>query len=477
MRSEHVPQRPDLVVVGGGTAGIVGAKTAASLGADVVLVERHEPGGDCLWTGCVPSKTLLSAAHRYAQSRRDVVEAGTTRGLDISVDFTAVMDRVRQAIATIAPTDSPRALERSGVRVLHGTATFTGPDRIDVDGTPLDFRRALVATGAAPAVPPIPGLDNTRYLTSDTVWSLTELPSALAILGGGSIGCELGQAFARLGSKVTIVEAEDRLLPREDPAAAEIVRHALQADGVEVRLGQPVTRVDADAVTLEDRTSISYAQLLVAVGRTPRTSDLGLDAAGVQTTPRGMVRVDRSLRTTNRRIWAAGDLTGHPQFTHTAGMHGSLAATNAVLGLCRSTDSLVIPRVTFTSPEVAAVGVSPETAQKCGLHTVTVAHREVDRAVAEHDTSGYSTLVLDRRGRILGSVIVGPRAGESIGETTLAIQNGLRVQALASTTHPYPTFSDGIWNAAITDVRRQLRRPGVRTGIRILLSLQRRMHR
>lgn len=259
-----------------------------------------------------------------------------------------------------------------------------------------------------------------------------------------------------------------RTRPRQGSCSAP-----LQADGVEVRLGQPVTRVDVDAVRLEDQTRIGYAQLLVAVGRTPRTRDLGLDAAGVQTTSRGMVRVDRTLRTTNRRIWAAGDLTGHPQFTHTAGMHGSLAATNAVLGLRRSTDSLVMPRVTFTSPEVAAVGVSPETASRSGLRAVTVAHREVDRAVAEQDTNGYSTLVLDRRGRIVGSTIVGPRAGESIGEATLAIQNGLRAQAVASTTHPYPTYSDGIWNAAVADVRRQLRQPAVRAGIWVLRSLQR----
>ncbi len=473
MRSKHSQRRPDLVVVGGGTAGIVGAKTAASLGADVVLVERDEPGGDCLWTGCVPSKALLSAAHEWSQVRRAAGEGPAAAGDQLSVDFPAVMDGLRKAIATIAPTDAAPALEAAGVRVMAGTATFTGPDRIDVDGTPLRFRHALVATGSAPAVPPIPGLDHVRYLTSDTVWSLTELPSALVILGGGSIGCELGQAFARLGSKVTIVEAEDRLLPREDLAAAGVVLRALQADGVEVWLGQPVTRVDVDAVRLADQTRMGYAQLLLAVGRTPRTSDLGLDAAGVQTTSRGLVSVDRTLRTSNRRIWAAGDLTGHPQFTHTAGMHGSLAATNAVLGLRRSTDSLVMPRVTFTSPEVAAVGVSPETAHRSGLRAVTVAHREVDRAVAEQDTNGYSTLVLDRRGRIVGCTIVGPRAGESIGEATLAIQNGLRAQAVASTTHPYPTYSDGIWNAAVADVRRQLRQPAVRAGIRVLRSLQR----
>ena len=474
MRSRHRQGRPDLVVIGGGTAGIVGAKTAASLGADVVMIERDVPGGDCLWTGCVPSKALLSAARRHADARRTRAEASPTAEPDAPVDFDRVMAGVREAIDTIAPVDSVPALESAGVTVLTGTATFTGPETVEIDGSSLRFRRALLATGSAPLVPPIEGLSDVDHLTSDTVWSLSALPARLVVLGGGSIGCELGQAFARLGSAVTIVEAADRLLTREEPAAARIVRESLQADGVDVLLGRPVTRVRAGSVVLDDGTAVAYDALLVAVGRAPRTADLGLDLAGVELTETGMVSVDHTLRTSNRRVWAAGDLTGHPPFTHTAGMHGSVAATNAVLGLRRSTASLVMPRVTFTSPEVAAVGVAPASAEARGLRTVTVEHSEVDRAIAEGETRGYSTLVLDRRSRVIGASIVGPRAGESIGEATLAIQNGLRTQAIASTTHPYPTFSDGLWNAAIADTRRQLRQPVIRAGIGVLRALQRR---
>jgi pyruvate/2-oxoglutarate dehydrogenase complex dihydrolipoamide dehydrogenase (E3) component len=463
---------PDLVVVGGGTAGIVAAQSAASLGARVVMIERDAPGGDCLWTGCVPSKTLLAAAHTIAQARRAARYGLAVR--DGPVDFAAVMAHVHAAIATIAPVDSVDALKAAGITVMTGTAVFTGPDSLDVDGTPVRFRRALVATGAAPTLPPVPGLAECGPLTSGTVWSLTDLPSQLVILGGGSIGCELGQAFARLGSQVTLIEGDGRLLPLEPPAAADLLLRALRADDVDVRLGQLVTQVDSGAVILADQTRIEFDQLLVAVGRTPRTDGLGLAGAGVQITERGVVEVNKSLQTTNPRIWAAGDLTGHPQFTHTAGMHANLAATNVVLGLRRSTDRLVIPRVTFTQPEVASVGVTAPTEQTDrGLRVVTIRHGDLDRAVTEDDTAGFSQLVLDRRGRVVGATIVGPRAGESVGEATLAIQNGLRARDIASTTHPYPTFNDGVWNAAIQDVQRQLRTPLVRAGIGRLLKLRR----
>lgn len=470
---------PDLVVLGGGTAGIVGATTAASLGAHVVLVERSQPGGDCLWTGCVPSKALLSAAHTVAQARGATKYGLRLRGdgddgETAAVNFAAVMSHVRTAIATIAPVDSVESLEAAGVRVLTGTGRFTGPDRLSVAGTTLSFRRALIATGADPALPPVPGLAASQPLTSDSVWSLTELPERLVVLGGGSIGTELGQAFARLGSRVTLVETGRQLLPLEDPAAAELLATALRADGVDLQVGQPVVRVEVDTVVLADGTRIGYDRVLVAVGRTPRTAELGLESAGVQTTTPGMVVVDRGLQTTNPRIWAAGDLTGHPQFTHLAGMHASLAVTNAVLGLHRSTARVLVPRVTFTQPEIAAVGVSSvQAGQQRGLRVVHLPHHHVDRAVAEDDATGYTDLVLDRRGRLVGATIAGPRAGESIGEATLAIQQGLRVSAVAATTHPYPTYNDGLWNAAIHHVRSQLARPLAARAVRALVRIRR----
>ncbi len=468
----------DLVVVGGGTAGIVGAKTAAQLGARVLLVERARPGGDCLWTGCVPSKALLAAASAAAAARgadRLGVDVGEVR-----VDFARVMAHVHGAIAHIEPTDSPDALRAAGVQVMKGVARFTGPDTLDVDGRPVAFRQALLATGAEPAVPPISGLSDAAYLTSETIWGLNELPDDLVILGGGSIGCELGQAFARLGSQVTIVEGAPRILPREDGYAAQLVAESLTADGVQLRTGQSVDSVEqaepseatSGALLLDDGTQVPFGRLVVAVGRSPRTKDVGLEDAGVEIVKGGFVKVDDHLRTTNSRIWAAGDLTGHPQFTHTAGVHGSLAASNAILGLPRKVDLSAIPRVTYTHPEVAAVG-EPTDPLPDGLLLHEVHHEEVDRAVAEGEMSGVSRLAVDAKGRIKGATVVGPRAGESLGELTLAISRGLRTRDLAGVIHPYPTYNDGPWNAALADARATLAKPAVRAALTVVVGARR----
>ncbi|CAA9391592.1 MAG: Mercuric ion reductase [uncultured Nocardioides sp.] len=476
MNATDVDTEPwDLVVIGGGTAGIVGARTAARFGARVLLIERDRTGGDCLWTGCVPSKALLAAADVAARAR-----AGSRFGVEVSgvsIDFTAVMEHVRGAIAHIAPVDSAESLEADGVTVWHGTAEFTAPDRLVVGERRVAFVQALLATGAAPAEPPIPGLDETPHLTSESVWHLDRLPEHLVVLGGGSIGCELGQAFARLGSRVTIVEGGRRLLPREDQDAACVVADSLDADGAEVSTGVEVTAVGQEdgrpCLELADGRTIRATHLLVAIGRTPRTQGLGLDRAGVETDDHGFVRVDEHLRTSNHRVWAAGDLTGHPQFTHTAGVHGSLAASNAVLGVRRTVDLSAVPRVTYTQPEVAAVGVSTESPPE-GMRTLTWRHTHVDRAVTEQDTSGFTRLTVDRRGRIVGATITGPRAGESIGELTLAISQGLRTRDLAGVTHPYPTWNDGLWQAAIADLRDQLDRPVPRRLLSTLVRGRRR---
>lgn len=465
----------DLVVVGGGTAGIVGAKTAARFGARVLLVERDRTGGDCLWTGCVPSKALLAAADVAATARAGARFGITVDGL--SVDFAAVMDHVRSAIAHIAPVDSPEALEAEGVTVWHGQAEFTGPHEITVGERHVTFTQGLLATGAAPAIPPIPGLAETAHLTSESVWQLDELPDHLVVLGGGSIGCELGQAFARLGSRVTVVEGAPRLLPREDEDAASVVAESLTADGAAVITGVQVTAAGHEdgrpCLELADGRTVSASHLLVAVGRTPRTRDMGLERAGVELDRHGFVRVDDHLRTSNPRIWAAGDLTGHPQFTHTAGVHGSLAASNAVLGVRRKVDLTAIPRVTYTQPEVAAVGVGTE-APSDGLRALTWRHTHVDRAVTEQETGGFTRLTVDRRGRIVGATVTGPRAGESIGELTLAISQGLRTRDLAGVTHAYPTWNDGLWQASIADLRDQLDRPATRRVIGTLARGRRR---
>lgn len=473
------PAAWDLVVVGGGTAGIVGAKTASRLGATVLLVEKDRAGGDCLWTGCVPSKALLAAAEVAAAARSGAGLGVSTAEVDI--DFTGVMDHVRGAITQIAPVDSPDALQAEGVTVMQGCARFSGPQQITVEGERIEFTQALVSTGASPAVPPIPGLDSVPYLTSDTVWRLDRLPSRLVVLGGGSIGCELGQAFTRLGSSVTIVEGAPRLLPREDEGAARVVTSTLRHEGTQVITDAKVTEVaglssgsqgsedgDVGCLELSDGRRLPFTHLLVAVGRSPGTRDLGLDVASVDVDKRGFVRVDDHLRTTNRRIWAAGDLTGHPQFTHTAGVHGSLAASNAVLGVRRRVDLTAVPRVTYTQPEVAAVGITTDQPPD-GLRVLTWQHTHVDRAVTAAQTSGFTKLTVDSRSRILGATVVGPRAGETLGELTLAIRQGLRTRDLAAVTHAYPTWNDGAWNAAIADLREQLERPGAASrGIQAL---------
>ncbi len=352
--------------------------------------------------------------------------------------------------------------------VRRATARFTGPDTADVGGEAVEFGSALVATGSDPLVPPVPGLREAAPLTSDTVWDIAVFPRRLVVLGGGSIGCELGQAFARLGSAVTVVEAAPRLLPNEDPDASELVTAALHHDGATVHTGVAVAAADPAGVDLADGRRVDADVLLVALGRAPDTRGLGLDDAGVAVDERGFVQVDRTLRTANPRIWAAGDVTGHPPFTHLAGVHGSTAATNAVLGLRRrAEDPALVPRVTYTSPEVAAVG------PRDGHRVRTIALAEVDRAVTDDRTDGFTRLVLDRRGRVRGATVVGPRAGEALAEVTLAVRQGLRAGDLAGTVHPYPTYGDATWSAAIADVRARLAARPARLVIRVLRGLRR----
>lgn len=487
----------DLLVVGGGTAGLVAARTAARFGAKVALVERDRTGGDCLWTGCVPSKALLAAADLAARAR-----AGAALGVhvgDVRVDFPAVMRHVGAAIAHIEPVDSVAALQRAGVTVVQGEARFTGPRTVAAGGRELVFRRALVATGAAPVVPDVPGLREARPLTSDTVWTLPRLPDRLVVLGGGSIGCELGQAFARLGARVTLVEALPRVLGREDPDAAALVHRRLVEDGVEVLTGHRAVRVDpggttggaagpgasaqAGRIMLSTGgtggtgAAVDYDALLVAVGRAPRSGGLGLDRAGVLVDEQGFVTVDERLRTSNPRVFAAGDVTAHPQLTHVAGVHGSLAAVNAVLGLRRRVDRSAVPRVTFTDPEVAAVGRATwaEPGAPSGPPTlVTRHHDEVDRAVAEGRTEGFARLVLAADGStVVGATVVGPRAGESLAELTLAVRRRLSVTMLAGTMHAYPTYGDGPWLAAVDRVTDRLAEPRARAVTAGLLRLRR----
>ncbi|GGL89125.1 dihydrolipoyl dehydrogenase family protein [Nakamurella endophytica] len=471
----------DLLVVGGGTAGLVAARTAARLGASVLLVERVRTGGECLWTGCVPSKALLAAAHAAADARaaaRLGVRVGDGTHGAVAVDFPAVLAGVRRAIAAVQPDDSVESLEAGGVEVLSGTARFTGPAAAEVDTGAagvrvVRFRSAVLATGSDPVVPDVPGLAGAAPLTNEDVWTVDDLPRRLLVVGGGAIGCELGQAFARLGSAVTLVESGSRLLVREDPEAAALLARALAADGIDLRTGVALRSVHpaadgAHRAELSDGTTVGFERVVVAAGRRPRTAGLELAAAGVDVDEHGQVVTDTALRTSNPWIFAAGDVTAHPRFTHVAGVHGSTAAGNAVLGLRRRADPAV-PRVTFTQPEVAAVGVAAQD----GRHVLTVRHEEVDRARAEDAGPGFTRLVLDRRNRIVGATVVGPRAGEMLSELALAVRLRCTAADLAGTMHAYPTYADGSWKAAIARVQDQLDGRLARLAVQVL----RRWHR
>lgn len=467
----------DLVVIGAGSAGLTAARTAARLGGRVLLVERDRMGGDCLWTGCVPSKALLHVAGQVAAARR-AGDFGLTADPG-PADLARVMARVRSAIAAIEPHDSAAALTPLGVETVHGDARFAGPRTVEVDGRRVAFRFALVATGSAPALLPVPGLAAADPLTSDTVWELGALPGRLAVLGGGPTGCELAQAFARLGSTVTIVEAAGQLLPREEPEGARLLRERLEGEHVTVLTGAPADRVEPGLLHTAAG-QVPFDRLLVAAGRTPRTAGLGLAEAGVEVTARGHTRVDARLRTTNPRIYAAGDVTGRSASTHLAGAQAAAAVADALLGVRRRIDYRAVPSVTFTDPEVARVGLTgAEATERYGARARvrTLRHDRVDRAVADRRTDGFTTLVLGPRDRIVGATVVAPRAGETIAHLAAAVRLGWTASRYAATVHPYPSYADGPWNAAIAEATARLDAPVPRRSVAALLAVRRRTRR
>jgi pyruvate/2-oxoglutarate dehydrogenase complex dihydrolipoamide dehydrogenase (E3) component len=448
----------DLVVIGGGTAGLVCAAGAAGLGARVAIVERARLGGDCLNTGCVPSKALLRAARAVHDARR-AADAGVT--MTSRVDFAAVMDSVRARRADLAPHDSAQRLSSLGVHVFLSEASFAGPRSVSVDGRELKFRRAVIATGSRPTIPPIPGLSNRPFLTSETIWDLREQPRSLLVVGGGPIGCELAQAFGLLGTDVSLVETEPRLLPREDRDAAEIVTRRLTADGVRVRTGASIGARDLDADAV-----------LVAVGRTPNTEELNLDAAGVVASGRG-VTVDDRLRTSNRRIYAAGDICSAYQFTHAADAMARIVIQNALFHGRKRVSALVIPWATYTFPEVAHVGPTSDEVAKAGAEALTVQFADVDRAVIEGDPDGFLR-VHHRKGRVLAATLVAPHAGELIGQIASLLRRGGSVAEFSGDIFPYPTAADVLRKAGDTYRRTQLT-PRIRGVLGRYFAVTRRM--
>ncbi len=448
--------RYHLVVIGAGTAGLVAAAGAAGLGARVALVERHLMGGDCLNVGCVPSKAVISAARAWHDARAASSRFG---GPPVAGegDFGAAMERMRKLRADLSAVDSVRRFTELGVDVFLGHGRFSGPDQVTVADAVLRFRRAVIATGARPAVPAIPGLAEAGYYTNETIFSLTARPARLVVLGAGPIGCELAQAFARLGSAVTIVTHGDRVLPRDDPDAGGIVEAALRADGVSIEYRAQVQRVDGGPggtrvhVERGGRTAIVQGDaLLLATGRAPNIDNLGLETAGVAVGERGVV-VDDRLRTTNRRVYAIGDVASRYQFTHAADFQARLVIANALFFGRGRASRLVIPWSTYTSPEVAQVGLTAAEAHRNGvaIDTITVPFGDVDRAVLAGDTEGFVRVHLKRGSdTLMGVTVVAPDAGDLIAEATLAMANGLGLSAMGRTIHPYPTIAEAYRKAA-----------------------------
>lgn len=454
-RNPEPSGRYNLVVIGGGTAGLVSAAGGAGLGAKVALVERHLLGGDCLNVGCVPSKALLHAAHVAAEARA-AARAGVAVG-DVAVDFPAVMERMRRLRTQIAPNDGAPRLAGLGVDVFLGEARFTSPRTVEVDGRLLEFARAVIAAGGRASAPEIPGLADAGYLTNETIFSLTALPSHLLVLGGGPIGCEMAQAFARFGSRVTLLQDTEHVLPREDRDAAEIVDRQLRQDGVEIVTGTRVVGVAVRdgrrVVTWQrggERHETECDRILVAAGRVPNVEGLGLEAAGVAVGPHGVV-VDDFLRTSNPRIYAAGDVASRFKFTHTADALARIVLTNALFLGRKRASALLVPWCTYTSPEVAHVGLHAKDAEEQGIavDTLTIPLADVDRAILEGDADGFLRVHLKRGSdRILGATLVGRHAGETISEITVAIATGTGLGRLASVIHPYPTQAEVIRKAA-----------------------------
>ena len=474
--------RYNLVVIGGGTAGLVTAVGAAALGAKVALVERRLLGGDCLNVGCVPSKALLRCA-RAAADVRDAGQFGVLLGEPARVDFSAVMERMRRLRAEISPHDSAERFRNLGVDVYLGDARFAGPDRVVVASQTLHFARACIATGSRAAVPKIDGLEGIAFHTNETIFSLTELPRRLAVVGGGPIGCELAQAFARFGSEVVLVQRGDRLLPHDDHDASMIVQQAMTRDGVRVVLDAQLDAVSQTtdgkqlriALAEGSHEQLTVDELLIGVGRVPNVTGLGLEAAGVAYDSQQGVQVNDFLQATNRRIYAAGDVCTRYRFTHMADALARIVIRNALFFGRAKASKLVVPHCTYTDPELAQVGLTAADAarQQIAIDTLTVPFESVDRAIVDGERRGLLKIHLKRGSdQIVGATLVARHAGEMLSELTLAIEAGVGLKTLSRTIHPYPTQAEAIKKAADQYQRTRLS-PRVKRLLTVWLSWRR----
>ena len=444
----------DLAIIGAGSGGLSVAAGAAQLGLKVVLFEKGEMGGDCLNFGCVPSKALIAAA-----SDAHAMRAGGARGVSstgVEIRFADVVAHVTRTIATIAPIDSQERFEGLGVRVVREAARFESHDTVVSASLTVKARKIVIATGSTAAIPPIPGLASISFLTNETVFSLTELPERLLVIGGGPIGMELGQAFQRLGSEVVIIDAAAPL-GREDSDASSAVVQQLIADGVELHANARVVAVEAGPeIVIEiagEQKRLRGSHLLVALGRKPSIGSLALEKAGVAFDEKG-IRTDKSLRSTNKRVYAVGDAAGRGQFTHLAGAHASLVVRRAIFGLPVNADRMVVPRVTYTDPEIASIGLSETQAREkhgSNVRAITLPFAENDRAQAEGDTRGFARLVTSSKGKILGATLVGRHAGDHIHFWSLVMSANVKLSKITGAVMPYPTRGEinkrlaGLW--------------------------------
>ncbi len=438
---------PDLCVIGGGSAGLSVAAAAAQLGVSVVLIEKHKMGGDCLNYGCVPSKALLAAGRR-AHAMRSAAPFGVAP-VSPQIDHGAVRDHVHDVIAAIAPNDSVERFTGLGVTVIQAAGHFATRNTVQAGDYRIKARRFVIAAGSSPAIPPIPGLERVPYFTNETIFDNREKLDHLVVVGGGPIGLELAQAYQRLGSRVTVIEA-DRALRRDDPELSEVVLKRLRAEGIEILEGTTLERVSGNGRSIDvqvarggEQATLQGTHLLIAAGRMPNTAGLNLEAAAIKYDKSG-IKVNRALKTSNRRVFAIGDIAGGPQFTHVANYHAGIIIRRLVFRLSAKVDYSTLAWATFTDPELAQVGLTEEEARaRHGkINVYRWPYHENDRAQAERATDGHVKVVTDGNGRIRGAGIVGEQAGELIQMWSLAVSQGLSIRAMAQWISPYPTLSE-----------------------------------